>query len=47
MAATTPATLLGLTDRYGRLAQGYVANFSQIDDRLRVGQIWVEGTPVE
>lgn len=46
-AATTPATLLGLDDRYGAIAVGRYADFVLLDDDLRIirtmtGGQWAE-----
>lgn len=35
-AATVPATVLGISDRVGRIAPGYDADFVVLDDELRV-----------
>jgi len=47
MASWTPARLIGLNHRYGRLAQGYAASFIHLDEQLQLRQTWVDGTPVE
>jgi N-acetylglucosamine-6-phosphate deacetylase len=46
MASFTPACLIGISDRYGCLAEGYAASFIHLDDELRVRQTWIDGIPV-
>ncbi len=47
MASWTPACLIGVNHRYGRLAPGYRASFIHLDDALQVQQAWVDGTAVD
>ena len=39
----TPARVLGLQDRYGLLAPGYVADAVQLNSRWRVEHVWANG----
>ncbi len=43
MASFNPAKFMGLDNRYGRIAPGYVASLVHLDDRLYVQGTWVEG----
>ena len=43
MASTTPARVLGLSDRKGRIAPGYGADMVALDKRLQVAMTWVAG----
>jgi N-acetylglucosamine-6-phosphate deacetylase len=47
MAALTPARLLGLDDRIGRLAPGYSADLLHLTEALDVGGVWIGGRAVE
>jgi len=42
-AATTPARLLGLQDRYGAIAEGLAADLVLLDDDLQVQRVMVAG----
>ena len=42
MATSTPARLLGLDDRIGRLAPGCEANLVHLTDALEVAGVWIE-----
>jgi N-acetylglucosamine-6-phosphate deacetylase len=46
MASLTPASLLGLADRYGSIERGKAADFVQFDDEVRVRGVWVGGARV-
>ena len=43
MATLTPARLLGVSDRIGRLAPGLRADLVQLTDDLRVAEVWAGG----
>jgi N-acetylglucosamine-6-phosphate deacetylase len=43
MATRTPASLLGLDDRYGSIARGCAADFVQFDTDFRIHAVWVGG----
>lgn len=43
MAARAPATFLGLGQRRGLIAPGYVADLCLLDDRLEVTATWIDG----
>ncbi|MGI9069832.1 MAG: N-acetylglucosamine-6-phosphate deacetylase [Bryobacteraceae bacterium] len=43
MATGTPASLLGLNDRYGSIAHGFAADFIQFDTDFRIHAVWVGG----
>jgi N-acetylglucosamine-6-phosphate deacetylase len=43
MATRTPASLLGLDDRYGSIAPGCAADFVQFDTDFRIHAVWVNG----
>jgi N-acetylglucosamine-6-phosphate deacetylase len=47
MATLTPARLLGLDDRIGRLAPGFPADLVHLTDALDVAGVWVGGRPAE
>jgi N-acetylglucosamine-6-phosphate deacetylase len=44
MATRTPASLIGVADRYGSIARGCAADFVQFDTDFRVHAVWVAGT---
>jgi N-acetylglucosamine-6-phosphate deacetylase len=46
MASLTPASLVGVSDRYGSIARGKAADFVQFDDELRIKAVWVNGVRV-
>jgi N-acetylglucosamine-6-phosphate deacetylase len=46
MATLTPARLLGLGDRIGRLAPGCEANLVHLTDALAVAGVWMNGRVV-
>ena len=43
MASTTPATLLGIQQRVGSIAQGQKANVLLIDENDQLNKVWVNG----
>ncbi|HET7301230.1 MAG TPA: N-acetylglucosamine-6-phosphate deacetylase, partial [Oleiagrimonas sp.] len=43
MASTWPADFLGLSSSHGRIAAGYRADFTVLDDDLQVRETWVGG----
>ena len=43
MATLTPARLLGVDDRIGRLKPGYGADFVHLTDALEVAEVWAGG----
>jgi N-acetylglucosamine-6-phosphate deacetylase len=43
MASTNPASLLGLSDRFGAIAPGYVASLVLLDDERNVKTTWISG----
>jgi N-acetylglucosamine-6-phosphate deacetylase len=45
MASATPAKLLGVADRFGQIASGYVADLVAFDGQYRVLNTWVDGVP--
>ena len=45
MASTYPAQFLGLGSELGRIAPGYRANFTVLDDALVARAAWIDGTP--
>ncbi len=47
MATSTPARLLGLDDRVGRLAPGFAADLVHFTDALDVVGVWSEGRPLD
>jgi len=46
MASATPAGVLGLAGRKGRIAPGYDADMVALDAELRVTKTWVAGRTV-
>jgi N-acetylglucosamine-6-phosphate deacetylase len=44
MASRTPAEFLGLGDKLGRIAPGYLASVVHLGDDLTVKQTWINGT---
>jgi N-acetylglucosamine-6-phosphate deacetylase len=46
MATRTPASLLGLEDRYGSITRGCAADFVQFDTDFRIHAVWVGGRRV-
>ncbi len=47
MATLTPARLLGVDDRVGRLAAGYRADLVHLSDALDVTQVWTGGRELD
>ena len=47
MATATPARLLGLDDRIGRLVPGFEANLVHLTDALDVEGVWIGGRAIE
>jgi N-acetylglucosamine-6-phosphate deacetylase len=47
MATLTPARLLGLDDRIGRLAPGFAADLVHLTDALDVAGVWMGGRSIE
>jgi len=47
MATLTPARLLGLDDRIGRLAPGFAADLVHLTDALDVAEVWMGGQGLE
>jgi N-acetylglucosamine-6-phosphate deacetylase len=45
MASTYPAQFLGLGGELGRIAPGYRANFTVLDDALTARAAWIDGVP--
>jgi N-acetylglucosamine-6-phosphate deacetylase len=45
MASLTPATILGIDDRFGSIESGKVADLVLFDDQFAVQCVWVDGTP--
>ena len=43
MATHTPASMLGLDDRYGSITRGCAADFVQFDTNFRVHAVWIGG----
>lgn len=43
MASTYPAEFLGLDSDYGRIDSGYRANFTIVNEALRVTETWIDG----
>jgi N-acetylglucosamine-6-phosphate deacetylase len=43
MASTYPADFLGLGKSHGRIATGYRADFTLIDDTFHVQETWISG----
>lgn len=46
MASTYPAEFLGLGATHGRIEAGYHADFTVVDEDLRVTETWIGGTPL-
>ena len=46
MASLTPATILGIDDRFGSIESGKVADLVLFDDQFAVQCVWVDGTPI-
>ena len=47
MATATPARLLGLDGRIGRLAPDFEANLVHLTDGLEVAGVWMGGRPLD
>ena len=47
MATLTPARLLRVDDRIGRLASGYQADLVHLSDGLQVAEVWSGGRSLE
>ncbi len=45
MASTNPAAALGMGDRRGKIAPGYIADFVVLDEALTVRQTYINGRP--
>lgn len=45
MASLYPARLVGLDGRYGRIAEGFAADFVQLDANGEVVSVWIGGAP--
>jgi N-acetylglucosamine-6-phosphate deacetylase len=45
MASTYPAQFLGLGSEMGRIAPGYRANLTVLDDKLETRAAWIDGSP--
>jgi N-acetylglucosamine-6-phosphate deacetylase len=45
MASTYPAQFLGLGSEMGRIASGYRASMTVLDDRLHARSAWIDGSP--
>jgi N-acetylglucosamine-6-phosphate deacetylase len=43
MASRYPADFLGLSQSFGRIAEGYRANLIVVDDDLTVHETWIDG----
>jgi N-acetylglucosamine-6-phosphate deacetylase len=43
MASLTPATILGIDDRYGSIRSGKTADLVLFDDRFAVRRVWIGG----
>jgi N-acetylglucosamine-6-phosphate deacetylase len=43
MASLTPATILGIDDRFGSIQSGKTADLVLFDDRFAVQCVWVAG----
>lgn len=43
MASTNPAAFLGLEHELGRIAPGYRASLTLLDDQLEVAETWIDG----
>jgi N-acetylglucosamine-6-phosphate deacetylase len=46
MASLTPATILGIDDRFGSIQPGKTADLVLFDDRFVVQRVWVAGKVV-
>jgi N-acetylglucosamine-6-phosphate deacetylase len=47
MATLTPARLLGVDDRIGRIAAGHRADLVHLTDTLAVSEVWAGGCPID
>jgi N-acetylglucosamine-6-phosphate deacetylase len=47
MATHTPASVLGIDDRYGSISRGCTADFVQFDTNFRIHGVWVGGRRVD
>jgi N-acetylglucosamine-6-phosphate deacetylase len=47
MATHTPASVLGIDDRYGSIARGCRADFVQFDTNFRIHTVWIGGRRVD
>jgi len=45
-ATAVPAQILGVADRFGRLAPGYVADAVLFDQDWQVRRVWIDGRPL-
>jgi N-acetylglucosamine-6-phosphate deacetylase len=45
MASLYPAQLIGLDTRYGRIAEGFAADFVQLDADGEIVSVWIGGAP--
>lgn len=45
LVSSTPARILGLGGKKGRIAEGYDADLVRLDAGLRVKQTWIAGRP--
>jgi N-acetylglucosamine-6-phosphate deacetylase len=45
MASTYPAQFLGLGRELGRIAPGYRANLTVLDEKLTARAAWIDGSP--
>jgi N-acetylglucosamine-6-phosphate deacetylase len=43
---STPARVLGLSDRFGRLAPGYAGDAVLLDHQWNVQAVWADGSPL-
>jgi N-acetylglucosamine-6-phosphate deacetylase len=43
MASLTPATILGINDRFGSIESGKIADLVLFDDQFAVQRVWVGG----
>ena len=43
MMSLTPAKLLGISDRRGKLEEGYTADITVLDDDLRTRSVYLSG----
>jgi N-acetylglucosamine-6-phosphate deacetylase len=46
MASLTPATILGIDERFGSIQPGKAADLVLFDDRFAVQRVWVAGRVV-